>query len=66
MDELIGKSFKRNVYGLSEWTDTVVDVYIAININHDAFSSWTPIFLVQGTMHVFNINEIVFVNSDEN
>lgn len=60
MKDLIGKKFRRNVYGLSVWEDTVQDVYVQWKwIDPDVS---IPKIRIKGTLHDFSIDEIVITN----
>lgn len=63
MKELIGLTFKRNVYGLSEWTDTVTSVHIRMNCDLDC-EYWKPKISILGTRTIsYDLEEIVFVSN---
>jgi hypothetical protein len=53
MEELIGKSFKRNVYGPSIWTDTITKVWVVYSwtgkTNEEGRWLLVPHIMVQGT-----------------
>lgn len=60
MDELIGKKFRRNKYGVSHWSDKVVSVYLAWNFTIGSKYK-TPSFIIYGTSGIpFELSEIVF------
>ena len=51
--------FKRNKYGLSDWTDTVTEIFVIKEYKHNGM--YTPIVMVKGTKHSYPITEIVLV-----
>src|SRR5688500_593067 len=64
MEALIGKQFKRALYGPSLWTDTVQAVYVRWQI----VGSWAdfkgfqvPEIMVKGSLHVYPLSELVFI-----
>ena len=61
MKELIGLKFKRNKYGLSNWTDTVLGVQIIKDFNNDG-DYFTPRIMVKGSIQNYELEDIVFVN----
>jgi len=63
MKDLIGKQFKRNVYALSSWTDTVKSVHFVRELKA-AGNYFTPKFYVKGSIHNYPISEIVFINKN--
>lgn len=62
MENLIGKQFKRNVYGLTDWIDTVENVYIIRS--YITKNTWKPVIQIKGKIGIwsYDIDEIVFVN----
>lgn len=62
MKDLIGKKFKRNVYGLTEWTDTVTNVFIVRSFISKGI--WKPLIGIKGTRGIwsYNLDEIVFID----
>jgi len=69
MISLIGLKFKRNVYGLSSWTDIINDVDISWEIHFDIdncikYQRLNKIY-VKGTIHWFPIEEIVIIKNEE-
>lgn len=63
MEELIGMSFKRNVYGPSLWTDVVKRVWIRwyvegtlMNYHGDQKAE----IMIEGSVHSFPLSEVVF------
>lgn len=60
MINLIGLHFKRNVYGLSNWTSRIVDAEIIWSITDNGFK---PIIQIKSTNGIwYNLNEIIFVD----
>lgn len=60
VDKLIGLKFRRNKYGLSLWEDTIQSV----DLNWYFTTGWTrPIVVVKGTLHSYDIDEIVVYTS---
>lgn len=62
MKDLIGKKFKRNVYGLTEWTDTVTNVFIVRSFISKGI--WKPLIGIKGTRGIwsYDLDEIVFID----
>ena len=64
-DNLIGKKFKRNKYGLSTWTDEITSLSVIRKYyyNKDMENHyWTPQIIVHGTNTNYYIDEIVIVD----
>lgn len=61
MNELVGKEFKRNVYGLSSWTDVVQSTHISWKIIDRGMKLQVPELKIVGTNHEFSLSEIVFI-----
>jgi hypothetical protein len=61
-DTLVGKSFKRNVYGLSTWTDEITYVGYAYNIINRTTSKVEMYVLGTKTKTRYALDEIVIVN----
>jgi len=61
-EDLIGKSFKRNKYGLSTWTDIIQDVWIIWNLHViEGKRVIIPEFMIKGTLHNYTLSEIVLI-----
>lgn len=62
MEALIGKQFKRNVYGLSNWTDIVKQIFIVRSYTKE--NIWKPEIKIKGEKGIrsYDISEIVFIN----
>lgn len=60
LPELIGKRFKRNVYGLTEWTDTVKDCWFVYIVNIEKGTT-TQEIIVKGSNYDYPINELVIL-----
>jgi len=58
MDELIGCKFKRNVYGVSKWTDVIKYVSIVRECSFKV-PGWKPVIMVRGNLHSYPIDEIL-------
>lgn len=61
MKELLkGKSFKRNKYGLSNWTQIVTDVEIHYKLMGNG---WIPVFKIRGDLndYLYDLDEIIFI-----
>ena len=57
---LIGKKFKRNVYGLSKWTQTIQEVnFILSYVVPHGGEYYQPKLMVKGNNHWYSIDEIV-------
>ena len=57
---LIGKKFKRNVYGLSKWTQTIQKVDFIISFNNiEGGYFCKPEMMVKGNNHWYSIDEVV-------
>lgn len=57
---LIGKKFRRNVYGLSKWTQTIQEVnFILSFITVKDKYFYKPKLMVKGNNHWYSIDEIV-------
>ena len=65
-EDLIGKSFKRDEYGLSTWTDTIQDVWVIWNLHIiDGEHITIPEFMIKGTtIHHYKLSEIVLIGWD--
>ena len=63
MNDLIGKQFKRNVYGLSTWTDTVQAVWFVRELQNEE-KQFTPKFYIKGTIHNYPVSEVVFLTDE--
>ena|SRR5690349_10092811 len=64
MNELIGLPFKRNVHGLSLWTDIIAEVRIIWKVPGSLMryaGHQIPTIQVKGDKHWFELNEIVVV-----
>lgn len=64
MTELIGKSFKRNVYGPSLWTDIITEVKVMWNIpgSLTEYKGYQiPRLSIKGTEHWFSLDEIIII-----
>jgi hypothetical protein len=62
--DLVGLKFKRNKYGLSEWTETINKVWIGWEINY-ATKTRKPKFMINGGGDgtiPYELDEIVIVN----
>lgn len=67
--EMIGKKFKRDKYGLSDWTDEVKEVKVLWNTistatliseeDDDLLSK--PIIYIVGSIHTYPLDELIFV-----
>ena len=57
---LIGKKFRRNVYGLSKWTQTIQEVKFILSFTtvKDKYF-YEPKLMVKGNNHWYSIDEIV-------
>lgn len=64
MDALIDRKFKRNVYGLSDWTKTVKKVHVIWNIETvDGVQIMTPEIIIEAQENppsTYSLKEIVF------
>ena len=62
--ELIGKSFKRNVYGLSLWDDVIKRVTYKIALDHKDLTTRRLQFYVIRTKspHWYSVDEIVIID----
>lgn len=63
MEELIGKRFKRNVYGPSLWTDTVKKIWIRWSVEGTLMNykgDQKAEVMIEGSLHSFPLSEIVF------
>ena len=57
---LIGKKFRRNVYGLSKWTQTIQEVnFILSFITVKDKYFYKPKLMVKGNTYWYSIDEIV-------
>lgn len=65
-DSLVGKSFKRNVYGLSIWTDIITHVGYSYNIINRTTSKVEMYVLGTKSKTRYSLNEIVIVNRQLN
>lgn len=59
-DELIGRTFRRNVYGLSVWEDTIQDVWFSWRLNNGRMRNVDV--MVKGTVHSFPLKDILITN----
>jgi hypothetical protein len=64
MNNLIGKTFKRNKYGLSSWEDTIQEVFITWHLLDR--NTRKPEIKVKGTVHTYDLEEIVIINEPLN
>lgn len=60
MTDLVGKRFKRNKYGLSNWTDVVKKVWFVMACNVDG-KTFKPLFMVRGRLHNYEVKDCVFL-----
>ncbi len=59
---LIGRKFKRNLYGLSEWTDTVTEAWYhwrMLQIEGKLYCK--PQLYIRGKLTVYSEEEIIFL-----
>jgi len=61
MKDLIGLKFKRNVYGLTNWTSTVKETFVSWDIVQEGFK---PRIMIKSDKGIFyNIEELIFVET---
>lgn len=59
-EDLVGRKFKRNVYGLSKWTQTIEEVnfiYSFVTENTEWF--YQPKLMIKGNKYWYSIDEIL-------
>jgi hypothetical protein len=61
-DNLVGKKFRRNVYGLSLWTDTITYVGYKTNLLNREHKQIIPFVIGSNSPTHYDLNEIVIVN----
>lgn len=65
VDTLVGKRFKRNVYGLSIWTDTISSVSVSHEMVSLKGGTYKPRIWVKGSLHSIPIEEVVIVGDGD-
>lgn len=63
MENLIGMQFRRNVYGLSLWTDVVEKVWVKWVASHPYDGTQKVEIMISGKSHIcaFSLSEVVFI-----
>ena len=61
IEELIGKRFRRNKYGLSIWWDTISSVSVSHELVSLKDGTFKPKIWVKGSLHSLPIEEVVIV-----
>lgn len=62
LDSLIGLEFKRNVYGLSLWTDKVTESWVRWRILDEDNKHQIPEIMIKGTtVHSFPVSDVIFI-----
>ncbi len=67
MKDFIGLQFKRNVYGLSNWTKTVEDYFIVWHlkiVNNSKVLTPEIVLIAKESGATYSLNEVVFVNNN--
>ena len=64
MKELIGRRFKRNKYGLSNWTDTIVDIWYKRSVKLGV-PGFTVEVMVKGTLYDYPLCEVQIESKDQ-
>jgi hypothetical protein len=62
LNDLIGREFKRDVYGLSIWTDTIKEIVYKYKLIDRTKKKLELYVIGNNTPHWYSIDEIVLVN----